>query len=393
MNEVVDDRIAAAGSRPLFCELSGGLDSSYVSSVVASKRHDIGAYMYSFPDSPSHRSSEEGARVVAKRHGIDLKVFYPRDFLSLDLREPLPYRDEPSAFFWQGALFCPKIKEFVPPGGVIFSGFGSDQVFMRSPFVLLWLMRSGMGRQYVRTLLDFARHRRRSAVSLTYQTLISQLPRSTFIPLFRAFQAQPWNPFNVEDFNPGLGRYEAIPWIKSQRLDLLEEERARSRKLYGDGAVVRLTDQSYVFAPYSHMGPYLDPLGIHCEFPYCDPRVIEFALSGVSWHLIHDWSNPAKHLLRLAQKGTVPEEVRTRKKNEFFFDGIFSSMLRQNRNYLRELLSSAGEFDGLRHRELGSAFELLFFGKRSNSAQALCRLLAYLLWIRDFRAELNRMGE
>lgn len=92
-------------------------------------------------------------------------------------------------------------------------------------------------------------------------------------------------------------------------------------------------------------------------------------------------------IIREAQRGLVPEEVRTRPKNEFFFDGFLERFLTDNRAYLRELVSQCD----LPFRELilvpeaQLALGELFFGINNTSTAKLWALIAYLCWWRDFQ--------
>lgn len=392
MTEVVDDRLSAARGGSVFCELSGGLDSSYISSIVGSHHSPVSAYMYSTPENPTHQFSEECAQAVAERYRIDLHILRPTQTSHLDLEAPLPYSDEPSACFWQGALFCSQVNRLVPDGSTIFSGFGSDQLFLRTPDVLPWLLRQGALRKYISTLTDFSKVQGRTYTHLVYQTGLALLPRAWHRNLFNACRAWFLNPFNAEDLNLGTQSLETLAWLRDpstladRQQAAVDEDRQTARRLFGREAGIR-PDLSYLAAPHFMTDPYFQPKSIHYTSPFCDPRLLRFVTSQVSWHLIHDYGRPYKNLLREAQKGTVPEKVRTRKKNEFNFNGYLSQMLRTNRPYLIGLLNGIEEtgLDIFAKEHLAGAFNELMFGKTSTSARKIIFLLGYLIWLRDFK--------
>jgi hypothetical protein len=144
---------------------------------------------------------------------------------------------------------------------------------------------------------------------------------------------------------------------------------------------------SYLRAPDLSAEPYLEARGARSAHPYCDRRLIEYMLREVSWDLVHDWQRPYKQLLREAQVGMIPEKVRRREKNEFYFDGFLSRLLHDNQAVLREMLSRPDlplpivlSPSALHH-----ALDELSFGVLSSSAGKLLILLSYLFWWRDFR--------
>jgi hypothetical protein len=121
--------------------------------------------------------------------------------------------------------------------------------------------------------------------------------------------------------------------------------------------------------------------------PFYDLRLLRFVFEKVSWHLIHDWRTPYKHVLREAQKGTVPEATRNRKKNEFHFDGFFQTLFEQNEDYIRSLFQSGDvdRFSFIDKSELQKTVDKRFFGINNNSTRALISLLFYLIWLQTFQ--------
>jgi hypothetical protein len=114
--------------------------------------------------------------------------------------------------------------------------------------------------------------------------------------------------------------------------------------------------------------------------------MIELAFRKIPFQHIHDFSGAYKSLLREAQKGITPEEVRTRKRNEFSFDGFYYALLDKNRDFLSGILEeSFEEFqDWVRPQELRQSFQKMLFGGYSNSEVKLSRLISYLIWRKHF---------
>ena len=104
---------------------------------------------------------------------------------------------------------------------------------------------------------------------------------------------------------------------------------------------------------------------------------------------MHDWKSPYKNLLREAQRGLLPEKVRNREKNEFYFDGFLGALLRDNRDMLYDLLSAPDlPLDvNLSKESFLTSLEELIMGVTSNSTMKLLVLISYLTWWRDFQKE------
>src|SRR5690606_8355554 len=84
--------------------------------------------------------SERFARDVAERYGIDLAIAPPED-LPRAPAAALDYCDEPSDFFWFGDIFSRAVADMAQPRSYVFTGFGADQLFLRSPAFLPYLLR------------------------------------------------------------------------------------------------------------------------------------------------------------------------------------------------------------------------------------------------------------
>jgi asparagine synthase (glutamine-hydrolysing) len=389
LTECVEDRIRDA-SRPVWCELSGGLDSSFVACLAARARESVCAYMFSRPDRPSHRSSEEYAREVADRYGIALTVLAPSDLPRVDLREPV-YADEPTDFFWYGRLFGGAAARVVPEGATVLTGFGADQLFLRSPRILPYLLRRGQLRRFGDGLASVGKLLSRSRASLAWQSALSALPRRLHLGAAAPFSRLAVNPFAADDVSMDRALTGGVAWLRAPdgqgalalRERLEDEHAAADARLIGDGIVC--DDLGYLSATRFVDGPFTDPRAVTVESPFCDLRLLDFVYDEVSLHLVHDFDARYKELLRAAQEGIVPDGLRARQSDTFSFDASRDRLLADNKDAVRELFASPDLDAWLDRAGAARALAELEFGVQSSSTRALLAAAGYLVWWRDFK--------
>lgn len=383
---------------PVATELSGGLDSSFVTSFLADlSDRPVLSHMYSYKKNPSHAYSEHCARVVAKDKNVTLTVVDSAEVQSPDLQELAPYQNEPVDFFWQGVLFGKICQNLVPTGSLLFTGFGCDQLFMRNNSILSCLFhRQG----FFRTLplvKEVAHSLDRPAANFVFQYLVSNLPAQALTQLLDYTRSWRVNPFKIDELIPQVMKSERIDWMVAPSkvnpslwlLKLHEEGELLENRLFEQ--YLPHSNLNYLVAPHYVLQPYLETKGIEYIHPFCDSRMIELAFRHIPYQHIHDFKGSYKSLLREAQKGITPEEVRTRKRNEFSFDGFYYALLQKNQDFLRNLLEeSLSEFrNWIRPQELRQSFEKMLFGGYSNSEVKLSRLISYLIWRKHFVSYYN----
>ncbi|MBK6694881.1 MAG: asparagine synthase [Myxococcales bacterium] len=402
----VEERLLQATPGDICCELSGGLDSSFIACLVGARASHVKAYMFARPDLPSFRASEGYARSVADRYGLDLAILTPSDLPVVDLKGEHVYSDEPSDFFWFGQMFGRAAAARLQPASTLFNGFGADQLFLRSPRVVPHLLRQGLLREGAAVLRDFARYAQRSEASLALQTALSMLPRSGYRKLVRPFAGRRLNPFYVGDVNPDWEVRSTVPWLRggemasAEGLERVESLRlAADARLIGDGIVC--DDLAYLAASTAVYAPFMAPKQIREESPYCDLPLMDYVYGEISVHLVHDFRGRYKELLRVAQEGIVPEELRNRAHDTFVFDSFRSDFLKKNHAAFVDLMASS---DALRdqgtapwvdgpwvdRRGLAESFEQLTFGVQTSATRAVLTLLGYLVWWRDFQVAVKR---
>jgi hypothetical protein len=374
-------------------ELSGGLDSSFIASYLADlKPNSVHAHMYSYRKHPSHSFSEKCAQIVAQQKQIQLKVIDSAQVEATDLSQPLPFQNEPIDFYWQGALFGPLCHQLLPAGASLFTGFGCDQILMRNQEIVGQLFQHKGFFKTLPLVRDIAHSLDRPVFNFYYQFLISTLPKPILSRLLDGTRSLRLNPFKIDELAPHLTRHDRITWISTgQRFSspknliaLHQEGREEARRFFSD--TIPQPNLNYLVAPHYVLGPYLEPLNVKYTHPFCDSRVIEYVMRQIPTLKIHDFSTPYKNLLREAQKGITPEEVRLRKRDEFSFDGYYYSLLKKNSEILRNILEEGinESSNWIEPSTLRRSFESMCFGSFTNSEVTLSRFLSYFIWKKNF---------
>lgn len=386
-----------AKKRPIHAELSGGLDSAFVSSLLSDLNSTpIKAHMFSYRKHPSHEFSENCAKKVAVAKNISLEIFDAIDIPVPDLEtEFTPYQNEPAETYWMGAIFGPLMRKNIAPDSLLFSGFGCDQLFMRGTEILPCLFRIGRYRELLNLLKDIAKSSQRSYLNLALQFLLSLLPRKHLAWVLDFTRNWRLNPFKLEELVPQILQLTRVEWMKQNEnpiayLYSIEEEGKHQEKRFFSENVPH-ANLDYLMITQLVLEPYFNSENIEYVHAFCDKRMIDFVFREVPWHAIHDFKSLYKQLLREAQKGIVPDEVRLRPHNDFSFDGYYYSLLGQNRRFLYDLLMNATvEFsDWIDAKKIAVSFEKMMLGSNGNSENTLARLLSYLIWRRQFSGYLE----
>jgi asparagine synthase (glutamine-hydrolysing) len=383
LKESVTDQLIAYPNADICIEISGGLDSSFIACLVAQvSDKPLKGLMFSQPEIPSHRISEGYAREVADRYGIALTIMPPEELPKPVMDSP-SYGDEPSDFFWFGELFSEAVARHTAPGSLVFTGFGADQLFLRSPAFLPYLLQQSKYREFFEILKPAAKLLSRSALSLALQSVISQIPRDAYYRLAGMFAGRAWNPFDVSDVNIHRMLYTPVPWLSSSgEQSRFEIERQDSeRVLVGEGIIC--DDWGYFAAPRAVTYPHFASRGLIDASPFCDLRLIDYMYNEVSALLVHNFRGRYKEILREAQKGIVPDSLRDRKNDTFVFNAFQMRYLNENQDYFHSLIADCP--NGWIEKTLAhQAFEELGFGLMTSSTRSLVALLAYLRWRQAF---------
>lgn len=378
----IKGRLAAYPGAKVCVEISGGLDSSFIACLLGEAASGIRGVMFSQPNLPSHAISEGYAREVAERYGIDL-VIVPPDGLPATVDETPGYSDEPSDFFWFGDWFSRAVADVADPGALVFTGFGADQLFLRTPAFLPWLLRQREYRLFAQALPPAGRLLSRGRANLAWQSMLSQMPEALHQRLNGAWAGRRWNPFDVSDVGMARMLTDAVPWLRcGQSLSAYTGQRtAWERALVGDGIIC--DDWGYLAAPRTVTQSHFTEKGLTDASPFCDLPLLDLVYDEVSALLVHDFAGRYKELLREAQKGIVPDNLRARASDTFVFNSFQLRYVDRGRAYFAALLQAVDE-DWIDRRAAAYALEQLSFGMTTPSTRSVMALLGYLGWREAF---------
>ncbi len=379
----IKSRLAAHPDTKICVEISGGLDSSFIACLLGEQASNIRGVMFSQPHLPSHAISENYAREVAERYGIDLVVMPPEE-LPQTVDENPRYADEPSDFFWFGDWFSRAVANVAEPGAFVFTGFGADQLFLRSPAFLPYLLQRGEYGLFAKALPPASKLLSRGRANLGWQSVLSQMPEGLHRRLNRAFAGRRWNPWDVSDVNMQRMLTDTVPWVRCGKglQAYTSEKRVWEKQLVGDG--ILCDDWGYFSAPRTVTQSHFTMKGLHDASPFCDLALLDFVYDEVSALLVHNFDGRYKELLRESQKGIVPESLRNRQNDTFVFNSFQLQYVNKARAYFASLLETAPE-GWIDRRAAAYALEQLSFGMTTSSTRSVMALLGYLSWREAFK--------
>ena len=359
-----------------------GSNSSFIACLLGEATSGIRGVMFSQPNLPSHAISEGYAREVAQRYGIDL-VIVPPDELPATVDEHPGYSDEPSDFFWFGDWFSRAVADLAAPGALVFTGFGADQLFLRTPAFLPFLLRHREYRLFAQALPGASRLLSRGRANLAWQSLLSQLPEGLHQRLNGALAGGRWNPFDVSDVAMARMLTDEVPWLRCGRglAAYTEQRSAWERALVGDGIIC--DDWGYLAAPRTVTQSHFAAKGLSDASPFCDLPLLDLVYDEVSALLVHDFDGRYKELLRESQTGIVPDSLRARASDTFVFNSFQLKYVDRGRAYFASLLQAMGE-DWIDRRAAAYALEQLSFGMTTPSTRSAMALMGYLGWRQAF---------
>ena len=385
----IKDRLIAYPDAKICVEISGGLDSSFVACLLGEQvSSGIQGVMFSQPNLPSHAISEGYARDVADRYGINLAII-PPDELPHTIDEHPSYADEPSDFFWFGDWFSRMVAHYAQPGSHVFTGYGADQLFLRSPSFLPYLLGRGEFRHFAKALTPASHLLSRGRTSIAWQCVLSQMPASLHERLNRAFAGRRWNPWDVGDVNMQRMLGESVDWLRcgNNLRDYDTMRVAQESELVGKG--ILCDDWGYFSAPRTVTQSHFAAKGLMDASPFCDLSLLDYVYGDISALLVHRFDGRYKELLRECQKGIVPENLRNRQNDTFVFNSFQLSYVNKARGYFHALLQTIP--DGWIDRKGATyALEQLSFGMTTSSTRSVLALMGYLGWREAFKSHCAR---
>lgn len=378
----IKSRLAAYPDAKICVEISGGLDSSFIACLLGEQAANIRGVMFSQPNLPSHAISEGYAREVAARYGIELVVMPPEE-LPNRVDENPQYSDEPSDFFWFGDWFSRAVAGVADRDALVFTGFGADQLFLRSPAFLPYLLKHGEYGVFAQALPPASKLLARGRANLGWQSILSQMPEGLHRRLNASFAGRRWNPWDVSDVNMQRMLTDAVPWVRCGKglHTYANEKNAREQELVGDGIIC--DDWGYFSAPRTVTQSHFAAKSLRDASPFCDLSLMDFVYDKVSALLVHNFDGRYKELLRECQKGIVPETLRNRQNDTFVFNSFQLQYVNKGRDYFRSLLETAPE-EWIDRHAAAYALEQLSFGMTTSSTRSVMALLGYLSWREAF---------
>lgn len=384
LRDAIKTRLAARPKAGICVEISGGLDSSFIACLLGEQLSSgIRGVMFSQPRLPSHAISEQYARDVAERYGIDLTVLPPEALPKGTPDAAAGYCDEPSDFFWFGDIFSRAVAELAEPHSYVFTGFGADQLFLRSPAFLPYLLKQKKYDAFRQALPEASHLLARGQISLAWQCLVCQLPAELHRRLQAAWFSRSWNPWDVSDVNMERTLTGDIPWLRCGRsfAEYSLERQNNEADLVGDG--ILCDDWGYFSAPRAVTQAHFAGKSLVDASPFCDLPLLDYVYDHVSALLVHDFGGRYKEILREAQKGIVPESLRGRQNDTFVFNSFQMNYLDASRERFDTLLEEADEA-WIDIKSARRAFQQLSFGVASSSTRSVTALLGYLQWKQSF---------
>ncbi len=379
----IRDRLAAHPDAGICVEISGGLDSSFIACLLGEQvSSGIRGVMFSQPNLPSHAISEGYAREVAERYGIDLAILPPEE-LPQDIDTRPAYADEPSDFFWFGDWFSRAVAQHAEPGSQVFTGYGADQLFLRSPAFLPYLLQRREFRHFARALGPASQLLSRGRANIAWQCALSQLPDGLHQRLNRTFAGGRWNPWDVGDVNMQRMLGEPVGWLHCGRdiQNYTAERHGWEKELVGDG--ILCDDWGYFSAPRTVTQSHFAARALMDASPFCDLPLLDHVYDHVSALLIHDFNGRYKELVRDCQAGIVPDSLRNRQNDTFVFNSFQLTYVNRARDYFHALLRTVP--DGwIDPKGAAYALEQLSFGMTTSSTRSVLALMGYLGWREAF---------
>ena len=382
LRDSIKSRLAAYPDAKICVEISGGLDSSFIACLLGEQAASIRGVMFSQPNLPSHAISEGYAREVAARYGIELVVMPPEQLPS-GVDENPQYADEPSDFFWFGDWFSRAVASVADRCALVFTGFGADQLFLRSPAFLPYLLKHGEYGLFAKALGPASKLLARGRANLGWQSILSQMPEGLHRRLNASFAGKRWNPWDVGDVNMQRMLTDAVPWVRCGKglRTYTAEKNVWEKQLVGGGIIC--DDWGYFSAPRTVTQSHFTAKGLRDASPFCDLTLMDFVYDNVSALLVHNFDGRYKELLRECQKGIVPETLRNRQNDTFVFNSFQLQYVNKGRDYFRSLLETAPE-EWIDRRAAAYALEQLSFGMTTGSTRSVMALLGYLSWREAF---------
>ena len=327
----VRDRLRDCGPA-VGLQLSGGLDSATVASVLARearRREPAPRVLALSARFEAVEECDEGGWIepTVDRLGLDALSFYPERAGVLAPLDELRF-DLDSPFVGWAAIEGPMLEALSAAGGrVVMTGHGGDSLLYGSPLLYADLLRSG---RLLRLGGDLLRHSRRRRV-----------PLWRLAYLYLAKPLLPQRALAAARRLAGRGGSRRPPaWLTSRVVEAADLDRSVSRL---DRIVARGTARQALARQAAYLGEisagvdWLGRLaarfGIEARHPLLDRRIAELAVAVPPEQ--HYRAGTGKRLLEEAMAGQLPDRVRKRRDKTLFRPFLDHVLRRQEPDLLR----------------------------------------------------------
>jgi asparagine synthase (glutamine-hydrolysing) len=368
--EAIRCRVSTAA--PVFCELSGGLDSTSIACGVEELRRrgettpELFTASYVFKKSPT--SDEKQYISLVEQHlgkrGLHID---PEDF---PMFSPLPQSfepDTPTNDLWFLMMHDRLAQEMQQLGSrVLLSGIGGDQLFWSQPPAILHLpdlLVQWKIKDFLRETVECARLRGLPIITTLWMGLSPVLKKQNLVG--QNYPVGDW-------FHPAFVR----------RTDL----RNRAQCIGNDGGFKLPSSKTQYSLLQQTMRPFalercLSATHADVRYPYLDRRLIEFALAIPLDQKVRP--PETRSLVRRALVGLIPERIRQRSTKGGPSEAIFRT-LGENWPILAQLLSDsrAAALGFVEERRFRDAVHRARHGLATNTVQLLSTM-ALEMWLRS----------
>ena len=339
--QAVDDRLH--GAPDIGAMLSGGLDSSSIVSVAASRhRGDPGfnlrTFSFAYPDSPQFDEREFG-EAVREAYGLECQYVDMDDLAPLDGLADLAGKGE-DVFFAPGIPKIARVLASAHKSGirVVLDGHGGDEVASHGFGRLSELARDGRWFSLYREL--------RGVSSLYGGRPLPMLGRYYFSQgtgLKLRNRLLSVRPQSSRASRPDTGSLLAPDFAATGNfVERASTWQAAYRRATADETSLHTWNVSspVVSRSFETLARVADHVGVELRFPFYDRRLVAYALAvPESEKLQNGWT---RSVLRRAMKDILPEKVRWRRTKIDFGSELAEGLARHHKGRFSSLLRKDG---------------------------------------------------
>ncbi|MFA3791361.1 asparagine synthase-related protein [Aliiglaciecola sp. SL4] len=329
---------SANNAGPIFSQMSGGMDSTSITSILNSlinqngleadpSRFELHSISHTYRNT---ESCDEIDKIDAMREFLQLQHSH---FVELDQFNNLSFAQlYPTQIQNPGVVASPKYQQEAEMiqqlgGHDLFTGNGGDEMCWGHSFAYRDRLASGdLG--VIKEVFDSAKQLGMSPLKIMLQVLVKPiLPQSLLTMLGK-------QPVDAEHFPLWLGPKQQEMLKSVVKHNPFAHSKQWAKRARYEGLFNTSTFNS--MRSYQHV---CDPLGIDVHHPFFNKQLAEFSFAVPQ--KLHIQGQYPKLLMRKAMDSHLPESV-CWDQNKTVFDQHFANLVRENKTELRALLSHPG---------------------------------------------------